>query len=269
MSQSIKPEDYLVQIRGGAKYLPVAPRLVMFRDRYPQGNIETELVHFDPELKLVIAKCTIHNGEGGVIAVAFGSCARAAFPRPLEKAMTCAIGRALAQAGLGTLMGRDFAEDEDDDPKDFVQPQRSAPVEEAKPEPKRKPRASAPATTPESPSVLQSAPAPIAEADENRIMTEFDWVEEMRRAYGKELQLKEIQAVAAKLFAKYPTMSVKKATTVISATPAYKVVLSLLPPPVIDEVVKAHPDGVVPVSVAVGLVMLDGEVIEEDPFEND
>ncbi len=54
-SQNVRPfspTEHLIQIKGRngiSDYLPVQWRLVWFRSIYPNGSIETEMLHFDAD----------------------------------------------------------------------------------------------------------------------------------------------------------------------------------------------------------------------------
>ena len=51
-NRAFNPTEHLIQIKGRngiSDYLPVQWRLVWFRSVYPNGSIETEMLHFDPE----------------------------------------------------------------------------------------------------------------------------------------------------------------------------------------------------------------------------
>ena len=122
------PNNHLIQLKskdGPKDYLPVQYRLVWFREKHPQGSIETELVHLDLDKEMeeeafqwnadkrrnekvikiakgvAIFRATVKDGQGGV-ATATKMEKAASFPDFLEKAETGAIGRALAALGYGT-----------------------------------------------------------------------------------------------------------------------------------------------------------------------
>lgn len=51
-SHLFNPNEHLIQLKGrggSADYLPVQWRLVWFRSLCPDGTIETEIVHLDPD----------------------------------------------------------------------------------------------------------------------------------------------------------------------------------------------------------------------------
>lgn len=135
---TFNPNEHLMKI-GKADYLPVQWRIVWFRENYPQGTIETEMIHFDPDRKgeceitewidnpngngkrmpikktkeafgMAIFRATIHDGKGGK-ATGTKSENAASFDDYLEKAETGSIGRALAALGFGTqFTGDEFNE---------------------------------------------------------------------------------------------------------------------------------------------------------------
>ena len=136
-TRTFNPNDHLMQIKnrnGSADYLPVQWRLVWFRSLCPEGVIETEMVHFDPNREteeegytwnnetrrservmkrangFVVFRAIITDGKGGK-ATATKSEKAASFSDYVEKAETGAIGRALAMLGFGTqFTGDDFDE---------------------------------------------------------------------------------------------------------------------------------------------------------------
>lgn len=115
-------------------YLEVKWRLVWFRDRYPNGTIQTEEIIVDLDKEITVERkkwnsntrkndvvmvtgkgyaryrAIVSNGEGGT---ATGTKTESAvdFPDFVEKAETGAIGRALAALGFGTqFTGDEFNE---------------------------------------------------------------------------------------------------------------------------------------------------------------
>jgi hypothetical protein len=97
----------------GKDYLPVAQRLVWFRERYPEGSIQTEIVQ---DGKKATARATIAvpiNNNYVVLATGHKIETEDSFPDGhAEKAETGAIGRALAMAGFGTQFEPEFEEGE-------------------------------------------------------------------------------------------------------------------------------------------------------------
>lgn len=97
------PARHLSRVNG-AEYLAVKYRVAWFRDRYPHGRIETELLEMGADWAIFRATVTA-IGEGGVLcgsATGHGSETAADFRDYLEKAEQKAIGRALAALGFGT-----------------------------------------------------------------------------------------------------------------------------------------------------------------------
>jgi hypothetical protein len=135
-SRTFNPSEHLMQLKsreGSKDYLPVQWRLVWFREAYPHGTIETEMLHLDLDRQteeevfawnnekrrsekvvkqakgFVIFKATVKDGMGG-IATGTKSEKAASFPDYVEKAETGAIGRALAALGYGTQFAPDLDE---------------------------------------------------------------------------------------------------------------------------------------------------------------
>lgn len=92
------PTEHTINLQG-KQYLPVAWRIVWFREVYPKGSILTEIAMTEP----IVIKATIID-ESHILANGFGTpkTQGAAKGRPFEGAETAAIGRALAAAGFGT-----------------------------------------------------------------------------------------------------------------------------------------------------------------------
>lgn len=120
----------------GKEYLPVAPRVVMFRQDHPDWSIVTQTVQVGDD-HYVIAEISRpeDGGYSRVIATAHKRVrTNAKGPAalwPLETAETGAIGRALALCGYGTLAG-DL--DEGEELADSPQPAVGAAEEPGEPE---------------------------------------------------------------------------------------------------------------------------------------
>ena len=84
----------------GKDYLQVAHRLVWFREECPRYRIETEFSQLND--KYALAKATIKNDAGEIMATAHKREDAGHFGDYAEKAETGAIGRALAYCGYGT-----------------------------------------------------------------------------------------------------------------------------------------------------------------------
>jgi hypothetical protein len=136
-NNGFNPNEHLMQLKskeGPKDYLPVAWRLVWFREQCPQGTIDTEevVVDLDREVeeeafawnkeknrseKIIKRakgyarfKAVVTDGKGGR-STGTKSENAASFPDYIEKAETGAIGRALAGLGYGTAFtGDEFEE---------------------------------------------------------------------------------------------------------------------------------------------------------------
>lgn len=93
----------------GKDYLPVAERILWFREVHPDWAIYTEIKFSDESYSQVRAE--IVDPTGRIIATAHKSETAKGFPDHMEKAETGAIGRALALCGYGTQ----FVSDEFDE----------------------------------------------------------------------------------------------------------------------------------------------------------
>jgi hypothetical protein len=130
------PNEHTIELKsknGPQTYLPVAQRLVWFRQACPEGTIHTELVRLDPDRETTsdqyvwneqsrksekvtrqakgwaMFKASVTDGRGGT-ATAHGSEGAADFGDYIEKAETKAIGRSLALLGYGTQFAPEFDE---------------------------------------------------------------------------------------------------------------------------------------------------------------
>lgn len=103
-------KDHLMQLQG-KDYLPVAWRIVWFREVNPSGSIATELIAADTT---IIVRAVVST-EAGILSTGYGTAPAAGkgswTGRAIEKAETAAIGRALAHAGYGTQ----FTDDDEGD----------------------------------------------------------------------------------------------------------------------------------------------------------
>jgi len=133
------PQDHLIQIKsnkGSSDYLPIQWRLVWFRERYPQGTIDTQEICVDLDREVEAEafvwnnqtrrsekvvkhskgyarfKAIVTTGDGGR-ATGHKAENAANFGDYYEKSETGAIGRALAALGFGTQFSdEEFAEGE-------------------------------------------------------------------------------------------------------------------------------------------------------------
>lgn len=152
-------KKHIIRLQG-KDYLPVAARIVAFREQHPAGAISTDLVTMEPR---IVVRASVHSTDGVVLATGYGTAPISGKgtwqSREIEKAETAAIGRALAHAGFGTL----YATDADDDTDNLA----DSPVE-----PPRKPApAPEPAPTPTD-WTRQQAESLVAEANNNGVATD-------------------------------------------------------------------------------------------------
>jgi hypothetical protein len=135
-ARSFNPNEHVMQLKsreGSKDYLPVQWRLVWFRERCPQGTIDTEEMEVDLDREVeeevyvwnnekrrsekVVKrakgyaryKAIVTDGKGGR-ATGTKSENAASFPDFAEKAETGAIGRALAGLGYGTQFAPELNE---------------------------------------------------------------------------------------------------------------------------------------------------------------
>lgn len=101
---------YLINLKG-KPYLPVAERLIWFREEHPDWSIATEFLKLDKDI--AIAKAAIIDQSGKAIAMAHKHETKQGFADHIEKAETGAIGRALALCGYGTQFCADEFEEGD------------------------------------------------------------------------------------------------------------------------------------------------------------
>ncbi|HEX3643161.1 MAG TPA: hypothetical protein VHV10_17885 [Ktedonobacteraceae bacterium] len=140
--KTFNPNSHIIQLKsqqGPKDYLPVAWRLVWFREQCPEGTITTELLDlnrseecetevsvwndekrkYDKVIKrakgVAVFRATVTDGKGGSSTGTKTENA-ACFPDYLEKAETGSIGRALAALGYGTQ----FTGDELDEGTDRI-----------------------------------------------------------------------------------------------------------------------------------------------------
>src|SRR6266700_198268 len=107
---AFNPVEHLSKLQN-KEYLEIKWRIAWFRDKYPQGSIETTLLHIDLEKQLAVFKATVKDTEGG-IGEGHGSETVKDFRDFIEKAETKAIGRALAALGYGTQFAPELDEGE-------------------------------------------------------------------------------------------------------------------------------------------------------------
>jgi hypothetical protein len=100
----------LLNLRG-KDYLEVKYRLVWFREEHPEWSIETEFITIGEDHAL--AKATIKDQSGRIMATSHKFEDRKGFPDFLEKAETGSMGRALAIVGYGTQFCADELDEGD------------------------------------------------------------------------------------------------------------------------------------------------------------
>lgn len=96
------PTKHLIRVNGGKDYLPVAQRLIWFREAHPDWGIQTEAIALDLERRQAVFRATITNAEGKVMAQATKMETGAGFADYCEEGETGSVGRALALCGFGT-----------------------------------------------------------------------------------------------------------------------------------------------------------------------
>lgn len=103
-TKGFDPAKHFIKVKGN-DYLPVAARIVWFRELYPAGSIDTDLVAHTGNHAIFKAKVVALDTDGVIhgSATGWGSCDVSEFNAYIEKSETKAIGRALAAIGLGTL----------------------------------------------------------------------------------------------------------------------------------------------------------------------
>lgn len=105
---TINLADHMMSLKGKA-YLPVAPRIVAFREEHPDWSIQTEPVEFRDT---ALCRAIVLDADGRIIATSFKTVTAFA-GGSFEKAETGAIGRALSLCGYGTLAAMDHDEGDD------------------------------------------------------------------------------------------------------------------------------------------------------------
>lgn len=103
-------KKHLIKVQGGRQYLPVAARLVWFRQEHPDWGIETRAVTIDTERQYAVFEARVYNAEGKLMATGTKMENVKGFPDFIEKAETGSIGRALAVCGFGTQFAPDLDE---------------------------------------------------------------------------------------------------------------------------------------------------------------
>ncbi len=90
----------------GKDYLLVPHRVLWMREEHPEWSIESEFLELNE--KIAIARATIRNGDGKIVAQGTKSETPQGFSEFIEKAESGAIGRALAFCGYGTQFAQEL-----------------------------------------------------------------------------------------------------------------------------------------------------------------
>lgn len=109
---SFDVKKHLIRVQGGKEYLPVAARLVWFRQEHPDWGIETRAVELNVDKGYAVFEATVYNAEGKLMAKGTKAETACGFADYMEKAETGAIGRALAVCGFGTQFAPELEEGE-------------------------------------------------------------------------------------------------------------------------------------------------------------
>jgi hypothetical protein len=94
----------------GKDYLQVMHRMIWFREECPKWGIQTEFLRLGESD--AVARATIRDEQGNIVAQATKSETHAGFADFIEKAESGAIGRALGFAGFGTQFAQELDEGE-------------------------------------------------------------------------------------------------------------------------------------------------------------
>jgi hypothetical protein len=103
-------KKHLIKVDSNRLYLPVAARLVWFRQEHPDWGIETKPIIMDTEKQYAVFEASVFNAEGRLMAKGTKMEGATGFPAYIEAAETGAIGRALAVCGFGTQFAPDLEE---------------------------------------------------------------------------------------------------------------------------------------------------------------
>ena len=103
------PKRHIIKLKG-KDYLPIAARLVWFRDDHPDWGIVTTPVEINMEKQYAIFSASIFNGDGKLMATATKMENIGGFGDFIEKAETGSVGRALAYCGYGTQFAPELEE---------------------------------------------------------------------------------------------------------------------------------------------------------------
>lgn len=118
-----KGTELPLRLLQGKQYLEVSYRVLWMREEHPEWGIETEFLQLTSEV--AIAKSTIKDGQGKIIAQGTKTETPKGFADYIEKAETGSVGRALALCGYGTQFAQELEEGDRivDAPKELRKPQ--------------------------------------------------------------------------------------------------------------------------------------------------
>ena len=103
-------KKHLIRVQGGKEYLPVAARLVWFREEHPDWGIETRPIEVNIDKSYAVFEAFVYNAEGKLMATGTKMETARGFADYVEKAETGSIGRALAVCGYGTQFAPELEE---------------------------------------------------------------------------------------------------------------------------------------------------------------
>lgn len=104
------PKKHLIRVQGGREYLPVAYRLVWFRDDHPDWGVDTKPVVIYVDKGVAVFQANVFDAEGRLMACGTKMETARGFGDFVEKAETGSIGRALGVLGYGTQFAPEFDE---------------------------------------------------------------------------------------------------------------------------------------------------------------
>lgn len=103
-------KKHLIRVQGGREYLPVAYRLVWFREEHPDWGIDTKPIVIDVDKGVAVFQANVYNEEGRLVSSGTKMETARGFADFIEKAETGSIGRALGVLGYGTQFAPEFDE---------------------------------------------------------------------------------------------------------------------------------------------------------------
>lgn len=121
---------FLIKVQGGRTYLPVAARLVWFREDHADWGIVTEPLEINHEKQFAVFRASIFDADGKLMATATKKEDVKGFGDYIKKAETGSVGRALLLCGYGTENALDELDDgKNGDPAHIVDsPQQPRPA---------------------------------------------------------------------------------------------------------------------------------------------